>query len=88
MGNPNTESTREGGREAAERLSPELSGDAATPQRNSSGSRSVAQNLLDIRQHLIAIEEVLMSLGRSGLIDDALLQPLKQLRQRGFRRGR
>jgi len=84
----NTEPSREGGREGAERLSPELCGDAATPQRNRSGSRSLATNLLDIRTHLVAIEEVLMSLGRVGLIDDELLRPLKLLRQRGFRRGR
>jgi len=66
--------------------------DAASPSseksRNSSGSASVAASLLDLRQHVNAIEEVLDALARQGIVTDEVILPLRRLRQRGFRRNR
>jgi len=81
-----TESTREGGREDSSNPSPELPEVAAT--RNSSGNRSPAAQVLDLRLHIVAIEGILDALARQGLIDDATIAPLRLLRQRGFRSGR
>jgi len=88
-----TESTREGGREDSSNLTSGSSGAAnaaslAVLQRNSSGSASNAASILDLRQHVNAIEEVLNSMGRNGLLTDEQLMPLRRLQQRGFRRNR
>jgi len=86
MATPNQESTREGGREAPEAPSPELPDVAAT--RNSSGNRSPAAQILDLRLHIVAIEGILDALARQGIIGDETIQPLRLLRQRGFRAPR
>jgi hypothetical protein len=66
--------------------------DAASPSaerpRNSSGSASVAASLLDMRQHINAIEHVLYELKAMQILDGEHFRELELLRQRGFRRGR
>jgi len=66
--------------------------DAASPSaerpRNSSGSASVAASLLDVRQHINAIEQVLYELKAMQLLPPESFLDLERLRQRGFRRNR
>ena len=66
--------------------------DAASPSseepRNSSGSRSPAAQVLDLRMHIIAIESVLEVLCSQGIIADETFMPIRKLRQKGFRHGR
>jgi len=93
MSSQHTEDTREGGREAAERPSPELSGSAAAQQnlaaaRNSSGSASTAAAILDLRQYITLLCEIVLDLDRMNLIEGVKVEQLKRLRQRGYRRNR
>jgi len=87
MGSHVKQDAREGGREAAKPLTPELSGNAATPPRNSSGNASMAASLLDIRQKVNFLLECVETLATS-LSDTQLLTDCKRMRQQGFRRGR
>jgi len=85
---PSSQGGREG--ENPDAASPISEKSPPTPAliRNSSGNASHAASLLDLRQHVNAIEEVLESLARQGLITDEGILPLRRLRQRGFRRTR
>jgi len=81
------ESTREGGREAAEQPTSGSSGASATLAGSRSGAASVAANLLDIRTRLALHGEVLAALcERFG--DPELATMIRKGRQQGFRRGR
>jgi len=82
-----TESTREGGREAAELLTSGSSGSAASVAGSRSGSASMAASLVDIRVRLALHSRVLEALcERFG--DAELATELRKEMQRGFRRGR
>jgi len=87
MGSHVKQDAREGGREAAKPLTPELSGNAATPPRNSSGNASMAASLLDLRQKINYILEEMQNLAAT-LGDADLGARVKAYRQTGFRRGR
>jgi len=79
-----TQTTREGGREAAKPLSPESF--AATSR---SGAASTAASLLNLRQRLMLLEESLLDMLEDPAmqsdrnIDNA--QRIRRLRQTGFR---
>lgn len=80
-----TESTREGGREAAEPLTSGFDRRAAhAPTRNSSGNSSYAANVLDLRVKLNAAYDFIEALcDRLG--DAELKTEVKRYRQQGFR---
>jgi len=85
MSTEDPKDTREGGREGAKRLTPELSGVAATPPRNSSGNASHAASLLDLRQYINLLCEIVLDLDKLNLIEPLKVEQLKRLRQAGFR---
>jgi hypothetical protein len=76
------------GREGREGENPDAASPSAEMPRNSSGSRSPAAQILDLRMHVIAIEGVLSALASQGLIADETILPLRRLQQKGFRSGR
>jgi len=84
---PDTQVAQAGGREGAER-NPDAASPSAERPRNSSGSASLAASLLDLRQHVNAIEHVLYELKALNILDNEHFRELEILRQRGFRRGR
>jgi len=65
--------------------------DAASPSearpRNSSGSASVAASLLDMRQQMLQMRQILMAVCRA-MGDDENLEALERTARQGFRRGR
>jgi len=81
----NAESTREGGREDAERPSVGIPSSFAAGSR--SGSASHAASILDIRMKLNFLLEELQSLAQ-GLGDADQVMRIKQFRQQGFRSNR
>ena len=85
-----TESTREGGREEPKAPSPELSDPASPLERNSSGNNSPANQLLNLREHIIVIYKVLDELAAAGIIDTQKQSywDMRRAQQKGFRRGR
>jgi len=80
-----TEGTRAGGREPAEPATSGFSGGGFAAARRSSGAASTAANLLDLRQKVNYIFEVLCAL---DMIDPEVRAEIEAYRQRGFRRGR
>ena len=84
---PDTQVAQAGGREGAER-NPDAASPSAERPRNSSGSASMAASLLDLRQHINAIEQVLYELKAMQILDAEAFHDLERLRQRGFRRNR
>jgi len=65
--------------------------DAASPSeampRNSSGSASLAANMLDLRQQLLQVRHILMAVCRA-MGDVENLEALERTARQGFRRGR
>jgi len=84
--NPHQPAKLEGGK--GEDRNPDAASPSAERPRNSSGSASVAASLLDLRQHINAIEQVLYELKAMQILDAEAFHDLERLRQRGFRRNR
>jgi len=84
MAKNSEESTREGGREGAERpLPPDF---LASKARNSSGSASLAASVLDLRQRVNFLLDMVAAL--AGQLGDAELETaIRRYRQEGFRRA-
>lgn len=80
------ESTREGGREAAEPLTSGISPEALAA-RNSSGNASTAASILQMRIRLNEFADILTQVCQDLKRDDLMVM-LQRTRQRGFRSQR
>jgi len=88
MSKQTTESTREGGREGAKPLTSGLSGEApSAPMRNSSGSATAAASILDLRQKVNRLIDLVERIA-DGVGDADGANACRQLRQLGFVRPR
>jgi len=82
--NTNTEASIQGGREGR---NPDAASPSEARPRNSSGSASVAASLLDMRQQMLQMRQILMAVCRA-MGDDENLEALERTARQGFRRGR